>query len=299
MLMDTRLLRTFTAVARLGSFSAAAEKLHLTQSAVSQQVAALEAELGATLLRRRPVEPTEAGERLLRHARSILLRLDAARLELRRLGDTEPGALVVGASPLAMSARVALELATVRRRHPHLEVTFRLVARPDLAEEVASGRVDVGLVDGIAAPTDPLGLPDLGMLTVAGVGEAPLAIVMPAGHPLARRAAVDLADVGDAPWIDAPSLGSLAGLRAAAGSGSFPVHLLYEGADVRPLLELVAAGHGLALLPRAAAAAAGVVAVAVHSPRLVHRVEVLHARGLDTAAAGLVAALAGTAARRA
>lgn len=104
-LMDTRLLRTFICVARLGSFSEAAEELHLTQSAVSQQVAALEAELGTTLLRRRPVEPTEAGQRMLRHARSILLRLDAARLELRRLEGSEPSALVVGASPLALGAR--------------------------------------------------------------------------------------------------------------------------------------------------------------------------------------------------
>lgn len=292
MLMDTRLLRTFTAVARLGSFSAAADELYLTQSAVSQQVAALEAELGATLLRRRPVEPTEAGERLLRHARSILLRLDAARLELRRMEGSEPTALIVGASPLALGARVAAELAAVRRRHPRLELTVRLIPRPGLIEAVATGGVDVGLIDGVAAPTDPLGLPDLGALAVAGMGEAPLAIAMPAGHPLARRDAVDLADLGDAPWIDAPSLGSLAELRAAAGSGSFPSSLLYEGADVGPLVELVAAGHGLAALPRAAVAG-GVAALPIRSPRLVHRVEVLHVRGLDAAGAELVDALTG------
>lgn len=130
------------------------------------------------------------------------------------------------------------------------------------------------------------------MLAVAGIGETPLVIAMPADHPLAGRASVDLADAGDAPWIDAPSLGSLAELRAAAGMGSFPARLLYDGADVRPLLELVAAGHGLAALP-AAAVAGQVAAVRIHSPRLVHRVEVLHASGLDLAASELVTALSG------
>ncbi|MEV4899554.1 LysR family transcriptional regulator, partial [Nonomuraea sp. NPDC055795] len=67
--MDSRLLRTLVRVAGLGSFSAAAEELGYTQSAVSQQIAALEADLGLPLLRRRPVELTEAGARLLEHAK--------------------------------------------------------------------------------------------------------------------------------------------------------------------------------------------------------------------------------------
>ncbi|MET9068909.1 LysR family transcriptional regulator, partial [Streptosporangium sandarakinum] len=70
--MDPHLLRTFVTVVRRRSFSAAAEELGYTQSAVSQQVAALEADLGLTLLRRRPVAPTRAGERLLEHAGPLL-----------------------------------------------------------------------------------------------------------------------------------------------------------------------------------------------------------------------------------
>ncbi|MDR8411476.1 LysR family transcriptional regulator, partial [Nonomuraea sp. 3-1Str] len=82
--MDPHLLRTFVAVAEAGSFSAAAERLGYTQSAVSQQIAALEADLGLPLLRRRPVEPTEAGARLLEHAGPLLLRLRAARADVLR-----------------------------------------------------------------------------------------------------------------------------------------------------------------------------------------------------------------------
>src|SRR3954452_11283095 len=82
--VDPRFLRTFAAVVRLESFSAAARELGYTQSAVSQHIAALEADLGFVLLTRRPVAPTEAGVRLLEHGGAILLRLDAARADVMR-----------------------------------------------------------------------------------------------------------------------------------------------------------------------------------------------------------------------
>ncbi|MFC5828966.1 LysR family transcriptional regulator [Nonomuraea insulae] len=84
--MDPHLLTTFVTVARTGSFSAAAAELGYTQSAVSQQIAALETDLGLPLLRRRPVEPTPAGLRLLEHAGPLLLRLRAA----QQLGRNTP-----------------------------------------------------------------------------------------------------------------------------------------------------------------------------------------------------------------
>ncbi|MCM3925337.1 LysR family transcriptional regulator, partial [Frankia sp. AiPs1] len=82
--MDPQQLRTFVGVATAGSFSAAARELGYTQSAVSQQIAALEADLGVALLHRRPVGVTEAGARLLEHARPLLLRLAAARTDVTR-----------------------------------------------------------------------------------------------------------------------------------------------------------------------------------------------------------------------
>src|ERR671923_1388866 len=105
--MDSRVLRTFVTVAHCASFSAAADELCLTQAAVSQQIAALETEVGAKLLHRRPVAPTEAGQRLLHHARAVLLRLDAARVEVARLSGPGPATLAVGASPLAFDAPAA------------------------------------------------------------------------------------------------------------------------------------------------------------------------------------------------
>ncbi|MFJ1702412.1 LysR family transcriptional regulator [Kitasatospora sp. NPDC088346] len=276
--MDPVFLRTFTVVARLASFSAAARELGYTQSAVSQQVAALESDLGAALLERRPVRPTEAGERLLEHAGPLLLRLDAARADVRRLAGARPARLVVGVSAQAVTDRLARALSGVRSAHPGLDLTLRQLPRAAVAAEVATGAVDLGLVDGVAAPSDPLGLPDVGPLLTAAVAEEPLALALPAGHPLAARPGVALADLADARWLDAPEVAmALDRLRVAAGADGFRPATRYLGSELRGLLALVAAGHGIALLPSAALRGAdGVVAVALRTPRLVHRVELVH-----------------------
>nr|WP_119612198.1 LysR family transcriptional regulator [Streptomyces acidiscabies] len=107
--MDPHLLRTFVAVARLASFSEAARELGYTQSAVSQHIAALEQDLGAPLLTRRPVTPTPAGDRLLEHAKPLLLRLDAARADVARIAAAPAYGLTLAASPAALGARLEAE----------------------------------------------------------------------------------------------------------------------------------------------------------------------------------------------
>lgn len=274
--MDPQLLRTFVTVVRLGSFSAAARELRYTQSAVSQQIAALEDQLGAVLLGRRPVTPTEAGERLLAHAGPILLRLDAARADVARVAGDPPGRLVFGASALALTATVAAGLRQLRRRSPRLDLTVRVTRREAVVTQIAAGELDLGLTDGVAAPLDPLPLADAGVLTAVGVGERPLVVVLPAGHPLAGRPGLRLGELTDARWLDAPEVAApLPALRAAAVDGlRAPVR--YEGTDVDALLALVGAGHGLTVLPDGLPLPAGVVAVPLVAPRLVHRVELRH-----------------------
>jgi DNA-binding transcriptional LysR family regulator len=292
MAMDPHLLRTFTAVARLGSFSGAARDLGYTQSAVSQQVAALEADLGVPLLTRRPVAPTEAGARLLEHARPLLLRLAAARADVQRMAGAPPTLLALATSPLALP-RAAAALSELRRSMPRLDLTVRVVGREDVAAEVAAGDADVGLVDGIAAPSDPLQLPDVGPLSVVGVGEELLVVALPLGHPLARRNAIALATLVDARWLDAPDVSApLPRLRAALGTDGFRASLRYQATDLDGLLALVAAGHGLALLPGSAARAGGLTGVPLSTPRLVHRTELLHTDGAGDAVAALRSALA-------
>ena len=187
--MDPHLLRTFMAVADLGSFSLAASRLGYTQSAVSQQIAALEADLGTALLRRRPVTVTEAGARLLEHAGPILLRLDAARAEVARMAAPPPAQLVFGLAPLAMSELAASALASIRQSHPRLAVTLQVIGREAVQAAVAAGILDLGLIDGVAAPGDPLRL-----------DASPAAAVMVAERDLAVHQWAGSGDCTHEPW---------------------------------------------------------------------------------------------------
>jgi DNA-binding transcriptional LysR family regulator len=291
--MEPHLLRTFVAVSRCGSFSGAARELGYTQSAVSQHIAALESDLGAILLLRRPVAPTDVGVRLLEHAEPLLLRLDAARADIARLTAAPAARIVIGASPLALSSQITRILADVRQTQPRWEVTVRVLGREAIAREVATAALDVGLVDGMAAPNDPLHPADVGPLTATAVAEQPLVVALPAQHPLARRTGLRLVDLADARWIDAPDTAiSLARLRTASGSDGYRASLRYEGTDMRGLIALIAAGHGLALLPRPSIdSMPGINAVPLSAPRLVHRTEALRSSTLDGPPALLAAAL--------
>jgi DNA-binding transcriptional LysR family regulator len=284
--MDPHLLRTYVTVARLASFSEAARELGYTQSAVSQHIAALEQDLGAPLLTRRPVAPTAAGDRLLEHAGPLLLRLDAARADVVRMAAAPERGLTLATTSTALGPRVLAAL-------PRAGVTLRVLARDAVPVEVATGTADLGLVDGIAAPNDPLRLPDVAPLTSHAVAEEAVCVLLPDTHPLAGRPALRLGDLAAARWLDAPDAGvPLARLRAANGGGAFRPALRYDGTDIRVLIALAAAGHGLTLLPRSAATGVpGAVAVRLTEPRVVHRTELVHGGTPRGAAARLVGRL--------
>lgn len=275
--VEVQLLRTFVAVARLGSFSAAATELGYTQAAVSQQVAALENDLKTRLLGRRPVEPTEAGARLLEHAGPILLRLEAARADVTRLTSAPAAAIIVGVTPLAgASPALGTALAALRERMPRLEVTVRTGTRAAVALGVARGETDLALTDGLTAPGDSL--PEQAPVTAVGLSEAPVAVVLPTGHPLAGRQSLRLSDLADSRWIEADRVAPpLAEIRRHAGVDGFRPALHYDGEDVMTLINLAAAAHGLTLLPEARISAAGIRTVRVAHPRVTHRMELLHA----------------------
>lgn len=290
------LLRTFTTVARSGSFSAAARDLGYTQSAVSQQIAALEASLGGVcLLTRRPVATTAAGARLLEHAEPLLLRASAARADVLRAAGGPPDELRVTAGPLAMP-RLAAAVGTALGSLPRLDVTITVAALDAVAIEVARGACELGLAVGLATPGDPLRLPDVGPLRAVEIAADPVSVVLPADHPLARRAGLRLPDLADARWLDAPAAAApVADVRRAVGAERLPRCAVYAGTDVAGLVGLVAAGAGLVLLPAwAVAGRADVTAVPVAEPRLEYRTEVLAGVTADTGSAGrALAALLG------
>lgn len=290
-------------VARLGSFSAAAKELGYTQAAVSQQIAVLEADLKAQLLTRRPVTPTEPGARLLEHAEPILLRLDAARADVARMTSAPAGTLVVGVTPLAGAApALATALAGLRERMPRLDVTVRTGTRAEVALGVARGETDLALTDGLAAPGDPLS--ELAPVTATGISQASVAVILPAGHPLAGRRSLRLPDLADSRWIEAEQVAPpLAEIRRHAGVDGFRPAFRYAGTDVLSLLRLAAAGHGLTLLPEPVLPAGrgqtllpesvlsrtGITSVRVSLPRLSHRVELIHAALPDCSPAAVLA----------
>jgi DNA-binding transcriptional LysR family regulator len=289
--VEAQLLRTFVAVARLGSFSGAAVELGYTQAAISQQIAALESDLKVSLLNRRPVSPTEAGARLLEHAEALLLRLDAARADVTRMTQPPAATLVVGATPLAAgSPGLALALSALRRRRPRLDVTVQVRPRTQMLTAVARGEFDVGLADGLTAPGDPL--PEFSPLTAVGISQEGVAIVLSCDHPLAGRAGLRLSDLADARWMEASDVTSpLSEIRRLAGVDGFRPALRYDGSDAMSLIQLAAAGHGLTLLPETALLPTGITAVPVASPRVVHRVELAHGSLREGSPAAELAAL--------
>jgi DNA-binding transcriptional LysR family regulator len=289
--VEAQLLRTFVAVARLGSFSAAAVELGYTQAAISQQIAALESDLKVPLLNRRPVSPTEAGARLLEHAEALLLRLEAARADVTRMTQAPAATLVVGATPLAASSpRLALALSALRRRRPRLDVAVRVGPGKQVLTAVARGEFDVGLTDGLTAPGDPL--PEFAPLTAVGISQARVTVVLPPDHPLAGRAGLRLSDLADARWIEAPDVTSpLQEIRRLAGVEGFRPAFRYDGSDATSLIQLALAGHGLILLPETALPSPPITGVPLASPRVVHRVELVHGTLREGSPAAELAAL--------
>jgi DNA-binding transcriptional LysR family regulator len=274
--VDLRSLRTFAAVVEHGSFTRAAAALGYTQSAVSQQIGGLEASLGVQLFTRRPFGLTPAAERLAEHAGSILLRADVATSELARLD--QPATTTIVATPFAAATdHVARLLAAGALRQQAAAAELVVVDDGDAAAaQVARREAAVAVVDGIVGPHDPLADADPGLLTTAVVRTAPLAVALPVDHPLAGRESLAWRAVADARWIDAPRLLPRPGPGAVALLDRPLARTRYGGREPSALGALVAAGHGLALVPAWwRPAAVDVQVVPLSDPPWTHRIEAL------------------------
>lgn len=250
--MDTDLLETFRQVARDGSISGAARGLAYTQSAVSRQVAVLEAEFGARLFDRHAggVRLTEHGRRLLTHAESLLERLDLARHDLEALDRLEDGRLRIGAFPTANASLVPRAMAGFAAEWPN--VSLSLVegnTRRQLAR-LESGDADLAVVSAFPDQT-----PDRKRFDLVTVLDDSMLIAVPVSHRLAGRRRVRLTELENETWIggeladdDDHALGPAR--LATAPPSDFPVR------EWTAKLGLVAAGLGSTLVPALAAGAA-------------------------------------------
>jgi len=293
--IDPQLLRVLRAVADSGSITRAAAALGSSQPAVSQLLTRAEQRLGHALVLRggRGATLTHAGQVLADHALHVQAALTAAREDLDAVGGLTRGRVRLAGFPSASSALVPAVLARLAATAPGVTTSYVEVEPPEALDLLRSGEVDVALT--FTYVGDEVGaVPDPGLVTRA-LGRDPLALVTPvaAGQPLgtggtaplrpAGSTVVDLASHRDARWIGGCPR-CRGHLLASCASAGFTPDIVLETDNAAAVVGLVAAGLGVALLPRLALATTVIPAGVAIDPvddDLARRVEVVIARGAD------------------
>ena len=282
--MDVRQLEYFVAVAEELSFTRAAARCHVVQSALSYQIARLEREQGVTLFERtsRSVRVAAAGELLLHRARAVLDELDAARAELAELAGVITGRLRLGMVGSTGQAAPVVErtLAAFHHRHPAVEIAIRDTGSRHMAEQVRAGELDIAFV-GLFADQLPADL------THRVLTDEPLVAALPRGHPLADGAGRSRrASPRESAFVE---MRAESGLRhqvdAAFARAGVTRRIAFELATSDAVVRFVALGFGAALVPRSAAAARpdDVAVLELADPAARHPISLVHRRPEPTA----------------
>ena len=250
-MLNTGRLAVLSEVVKRGSFSAAADALSYTQSAVSQAIARLESEVGATLVvrDRRGVRPTAAGATLVEHAEAIFAQIDAAEAELAAVLGVRGGRLRVASFPSAGSTLMPLAVAMFRRGHPDVALTLAEGEPEEIGPRLRAGEFDLALLFEFPGVRER---PSAGVSTVTLL-EDPMHVALPADHPLASKRALRLTDLRGDDWVQTSAESPCARhmVRLCLGAG-FEPHVTFETDDYETVQGLVAAGVGVALVPRLA-----------------------------------------------
>jgi DNA-binding transcriptional LysR family regulator len=239
-------MRKFVIVAEESHFGRAAERLRMAQPPLSQQIKALEAELGVTLFRRttRKVELTAAGERFLQRARSILAAVDDAVTEAAQVADGRLGRIAIGFTGSATYDLLPSLVRVLRADLPGIELDIHgEMLTPDQVTALTEGSLDLGLLRPPVRSS---------AVEVHVLRREPLIAVLPEHHALAARSRVQLADLKDDPFITYPSHHRSvvydAVMDACQRAGFVPVNV-HEVGETSTLVSFVAAGLGVALVP--------------------------------------------------
>jgi DNA-binding transcriptional LysR family regulator len=244
-------LRVLQEVVAQGSFSAAADALSYTQSAVSQAIARLEAETGTTLVirDRRGVRPTAAGSTLVEHAETIFAQVDAAQADLEAVLGVRGGRLRVASFPSAGATLMPVAVARFRASHPEVQLTLAEGEPEEIAPRLRAGEFDLALLFEFPGVGER---PGLGLRNVTLL-EDPIDVVLPAQHTLASKRALTLADLREEDWVQTSASSPCARhvVRSCVAAG-FEPRVTFESDDYETVQGLVAAGVGVALIPRLA-----------------------------------------------
>jgi DNA-binding transcriptional LysR family regulator len=237
-----------------GSFSAAADALSYSQSAVSQAIATLEGEVGTALVERvrGGARPTAAGAALVTHAEGILGRMEAAENELAAIAGGRAGRLRIASFPSAGAALVPQAIAAFRASHPGVDVTLAEGEPEEIAPRLRGGEFDLALLYEFEGVGDRLetGIRRFELL------EDPLHLALPGDHGLAKREQLRLEDLSEESWVQTSVSSPCARhvVRSCHVAG-FEPKVAFESDDYQTVQGLVAAGVGVGLIPQLALSA--------------------------------------------
>ncbi len=247
-MLDVRRMRILREVADRGSFSAAADALHLTQSAVSQQIAALEKETGTKLLERNhgSVRLTDPGASLVSHASAVITRLEEAERELADIAQLRGGRLRVVSFPTAGATLVANAVPAFRERYPEVELELGEAEPEDSIPRLKAGDFDLAL----AYDFDSVPFPEDRDTEAHFLLEERLQVALPVGHPLAKRKSLHLDQLSEEEWACGLSPSSCRqNVIEWSRAAGFEPGISFASDDYQVIQALVAAGMAVALLP--------------------------------------------------
>jgi LysR family hydrogen peroxide-inducible transcriptional activator len=242
--MEIHQLRYFVAVAEEGSFSRAAEREHVSQPSLSQQIQKLEAELNQPLFDRLPraVVLTEAGRLLLGYARQILSGIADARRSVGELEREVSGQLAVGAVPSIALYVLPRLIRQFQQRYP--KVTFELFedTTDKLAQRLEDGTLEVVLASSGDEPPN---------LERHSLGEEQLLMLLPQKHRLARRKSIKWSDLADEKFLLLHEVHSLSQkVRQLLAANRLDPEVVLQGAQLVTIASMVAAGLGVTVIPQ-------------------------------------------------
>jgi DNA-binding transcriptional LysR family regulator len=242
--MELYQLEYFLEAARQRNFTRAAAHLHLAQAALSEQIRKLESELGTPLFNRgrRETVLTSAGETLRQHAESLLERAAAAKRAVQDLISLRGGRLTIGAIPSVSACLLPAAIAAFRKLHPLVELALYEGTSEIVAQWVDSGRVEFGIVQ---LPTSS------GSFDEHPLFVEPFVALISKNHALAKQKTIALAKLADEPFILYKGRARDTALTACRTAG-FEPRIACESSELETIRSLVAAGLGIAILPRLA-----------------------------------------------
>jgi DNA-binding transcriptional LysR family regulator len=256
--VELRQLATFVAVAEEGSFTRAADRLHVVQSAVSAGVRKLEKELGARLFDRstHSIKLTDSGRALLPEARATLAAAQAARDAVDEAAGGLRGTVVLGTMQAQGMRAIDLAglLASFRAEHPGVEVQIRHSGgSSEMAREVREGGLDLAFV---ALPGD--GPPGLELIPLA---HEPIMLAVPSAHPLANSADIELSALRDETLVDLPAgWGIRMAVDRSFAAAGVSRTITYEVNDTATMVGFIRNGLAIGMLPRSLVESTGAIA---------------------------------------